>query len=272
MRGPVRLRRIAACLMLAAFALPLASVAPAWAACAPPPGRSSPEGRALIRTHPLIVYGALVGDVPKDAHGAYTVFVDVIRFYSGSDPQNRRRLTVTNYGNLDLHDGYEQPGNRTSLAASVDVLRRYAGQRVVLFLSPNDDALGKDTQRRYKDQYATTSCTYNVVGNKDVPELLRLLGLVFSQPVPTNLPSGVPTTPGVDPTAVPTGSLGARPAADVTDDDGRSGDIARAAYLAILVAAGLLLYRSTRSPLFERWRAHAANPPAAPPAKPDANT
>lgn len=242
------------------MALPLAAAGPAQAACSAPPGRSSPEGRALIRTHPLIVYAALSGDVPEDAHGAYTVFVDVIRFYSGSDPQNRKRLTVTNYGDLDLHPGYEQPGNSESLKATVNLLRRYAGQRVVLFLSPNDDALGKDTQGRYKDQYATTSCTYNVVGDKDVPQLLNLLGLVFSRPVPTNVPSGVPTTPGVDPTGVPTGSLGAQPAGEKSPDEGRSGDIARAAFLVVLAGAGLLLYRSTRSPLFERWRAGGSTP------------
>ena len=248
------MKRSAAVFVVAALMMPLAALSPAHAACSAPPGRSSPEGRALIRTHPLIVYGSLGGDVPPDAHGAYTVFVDVIRFYSGSDAKNRRRLEITNYGDLDLHPGFEQPGNRESLAASVDVLRRFAGQRVVLFLVPRDDALGKDSAGRYKDQYATTSCTYNVIGDKDVPTLLRLLGLVFSQPAPAI--TSVPITPGIGdgPTAVPTGSLGAVPVASPTSEDGRGGHMVRAAFLVILVGLSLVLYRSTRSPLFERWR------------------
>jgi len=253
------MKRVCVIALCAAFALPLLPASPALAACAAPPGRSSPEGRARIRTHPIVVYAAIGGDVPPDAHGAYSLYLDVIRYYAGSDSQNRRRLTITNYADLDLHPGYEQPGNSESLAASVDLLKRFAGQRAVLFLTPGDDALGRDTQGRYKDQYATTACTYNVVGDKDVPQLLGLLALIFREPLPppgqTGLPTGVPTGgSGGGATGIPTGSLDPRAAGDVSGEEGRSGPITRAAGLIVLVALGLMLYRSTRSPLFEQWR------------------
>ncbi|HVL90144.1 MAG TPA: hypothetical protein VM841_07920 [Actinomycetota bacterium] len=251
------MKRLVLAALCAAFLLPLLPAAPAFAACTPPPGRSSDEGKARIRSYPIVVYGAIGGDVPGDAHGAYSLFFDVIRWYKGSDPQGRRRLTVTNYADLELHDGFEDPGNRESIAGSVEFLRRFAGQRAVLFLTPRDDALGRDTQGRYKDQYSTTSCTYNVVGNKDVPALLRLLALVFREPVPVSPGATIgPGTPGPgDPSAIPTGSLEPRAAGETAEEEGRSGPITRAAGLVVLVALALVLYRSNRSPLFEQWRA-----------------
>lgn len=248
------MKRFVLGVVCAALLVPAMPAPPAFAACAPPPGRSSDEGKSRIRAHPLIVYGAIGGDVPPDAHGAYSLYLDVIRYYKGSDAQGRRRLTITNYADLDLHAGYEQPGNRQSVAASVDLLKRFAGQRAILFLTPRDDALGKDTNGRYTDQYSTTSCTYNVVGDKDVPQLIRLLDLVFRVPASPGGTAPATIAPPAGPGAIPTGSLDPRAAGDVDEDEGRSGPITRAAGLIVLVGLALVLYRSTRSPLFEQWR------------------
>lgn len=224
--------------------------APAAAACVAPPARSSPDGRARIRVHPLIVWGRIGGDIPQDVapHGAYTFTLTVRRYFAGSGPQT---ITITSYGDLDLHQDFHVPNNRTSLEATVDFLRRYAGAEGIFFLTPRDTAQGRDTGR-YALGYATTGCLYNVVGAGDVALLVPLLEQIFRGPAPTGTAA---PTPAEQPTAVPTGSLPPRASAkpSATSDD-RAEHIVRAGALALLVAAALLLYRSPRSPLFEGYR------------------
>ncbi len=225
---------------------------PAMAACTPPPPRSSPEGRLRIRTHPIVVMGFIGGDVPSNAHGAYSLDLTVRKQFAPAGPQTLRSVSITNYADLELHEGFERPGNRTSLRASADLLRRFAGQRAIFFLAPRDNALGKDTTGRYAREFSTNQCLYNVIGEKDVATFLPLLTQIFNQPAPAPGATTLPP-PGTQPGVVPTGSLPPAPAGTATDE-GRSGPITRAAGLVLVVGAALLFYRSPKSPLFQEWR------------------
>lgn len=218
--------------------------------CAKPPARSSFAGRTVIRNHPIVVIGFVdANEIPRDAHGVYSFNFTTTRYFNGSGP---RTITITNYGNLgsDLKPGFHQPGSARE--ATTEFLRRNAGQNAILFLTAGDDALGKDTTGRYKEQYATNSCLYNAVGPRDYNALLPLIARIFtaSDPPPTSNPSVKPTAP------TDTGSLPpvASPRRKPKPDEGRSGPITRAAGLIVVVGASLALYRSPRSPLFERWR------------------
>lgn len=220
---------------------------PAVAApCTPAPPRSSRDGRLRIRTYGIVVFGT-VGAVPSEPHGAYSLTLNVTRYYAGRGPNT---IVITNYGNAhDLHDRFWEPRNRTSLRASVEFARRFGGQRAIFFITPNDTALGRDTQGRYREQYATHQCLYNVVGQKDVSVFRPLLDRIFAQPPPT---PGQTALPEINPSGIPTGTGERRASAPA--DDSRSDEIVRAGALAVIVAASLLLYRNPRSPLFERWR------------------
>ncbi|MGH2830810.1 MAG: hypothetical protein ACRDJM_10040 [Actinomycetota bacterium] len=244
------MRRVPKAILAAAIAvcgLLLVAPPPASAACTPVPPRSSPAGRLRIRRHPVVVLGT-VGAVPSDPHGAYSLTLNVRRYYAGRGPLT---ITITNYATRELHEGFERPRNRESTRASVDFALRFGGQPAVFFLG-RDTALGRDTQRRYALEYATDACLYNVVGRTDIQLFRPLLDQIFSQPLPAPGATGLPA-PGGAAGPIPTGTGGPRAAGDVKDES-RSGPITRAAGLAIVVAASLLAYRNPRSPLFERWR------------------
>lgn len=243
------MRRLLSVLVLAIAGLFLLPVAPAAAACVKPPGRSSSEGILRIRTHPIVITGFVDGEnLPVGVHGVYSFKVNVTRYLAGAGP---RSIQVTNYGNLaeDLHEGYEQPGNAKSRNRTLAFLRSFAGQNVILFLTANDDALGKDTKGQYKSQYATNGCLYNAVGTKDYNAFIGLLTKIFAAPPPTVVPTSGPTS-----TAAPTDAPSKQASDEPTATESRTGTIVRAGALIALVGASLLLYRSPRSPLFERWR------------------
>src|SRR5258708_2166674 len=118
-----------------ASAFMLLPIEPAQADCTHPPFPSTSDDFNKIRSYPIVVRGNISGSaVPKDAHGKYSFYLDVLQWYTGGRGQTQ--IEVTNYGTSasQLPPDYDQPGNSTSMHNSGQFLIDLGGQEAILFL------------------------------------------------------------------------------------------------------------------------------------------
>ncbi|GAC1410277.1 MAG: hypothetical protein NVSMB57_03870 [Actinomycetota bacterium] len=222
--------------------------------CTPPSFPNTPEARYTIRKAGMVVLGRVsAASVPKDAHGKWSIFFDIEKFYSG-EGHAPNHIEITNYARTDdLPQGYEKPGNAQSKQQSGRFLIEFGGQEAIVFLRP-DDARGRDPNKMYAGEFMTNDCSYTVFGTKQLIPLKRLLDRLFALPAsalkPTAPPSPAPTTPSVAPST----QAHAAPSRSTGLNDDRGTLATRAGALIVIVGGALVLYANPRSPLFQRWR------------------
>jgi hypothetical protein len=152
----------------------------ASAACSSPPPATSTAGQKLMLQTPFIVLGTIDKDVPADAHGAFSLTLNVTQYLkgSGTDP-----VEVTDNANGEVPLSGLQAGGST--AASATFLDAHAGQQALVFASP--------APAPYEGQLVTGSCTYTVYTTAEVSTLLPKVRAVLGagKPLPKLRGTGV---------------------------------------------------------------------------------
>jgi LPXTG-motif cell wall-anchored protein len=145
------------------------------AVCAPAPSPSSAAGLRTIRDADFVIWGTIDGDtVPKDAHAAQSLFLDVRGYFRGTGPA---RVEVSDYSDGDLPVEAGRPG--ASVDASGEFIAHFAGQDAVVFASRE--------KTPYVKQFATNACTYTAYGDAASSDILPLLRRVLGAPQPPTL-------------------------------------------------------------------------------------
>lgn len=166
-----------------ALMLPL-EPARAQQACDAPPPLGSAQGRRTVRATPVIALGIIDDRVPDDAHGVFSYVVRIRTYLQGRAGSS---IQVTDYGNGSIPLQGLRPGG--SIAESTDFVRRFAGEPILVFASPEE--------RPFEGTFATGNCTYTTWGEAKVAALEPMVRQILGQRVaPSGMPrAGIPIAP-----------------------------------------------------------------------------